>query len=590
MLLVVLSVGAPDVAQPGEEGEQSKSGRRRGLVTRGGSRGGAARSALRTAFEVPIGFPRGTLLCMSKRTGLTVLVVALAAVIAWLVVWRPDAPGAASEPQAGTGITRPAATDVQLVDARSAPVRTVETTAEEEFAQRAQAEQATATDPVATAATEREKPDMHAKIPFALLVVDELREPVFDAEVLITGMRSENGRGAWYPYRGEHERAQTDPKGRAEFKIWKWVDIDGKTKGLDLQVTHPDFTPFRDGSFKIAGDEHTIVLQRGSIVSVRAWHGMRAATIDDIVIDLDRGTRLARDAWTRESDGRYVTTQVAPGKHFLRVASATAEAGAPALVSRIESFEVLPNERLDLTIELHGLTDFVGELDASVPRPVVDGHAMLTITNQEYAEGTASLWYVSEAEVREDGTFTLHDLQPGRGYLLALTRGHVSTLAASETEFDSGIRYVNRNESAAEKELMQQRITNTWVLQRTTIPASTVPFVVSMEATGRIEITVRDPDNEPVAGARVTASPNYQVPGVGSSILPWRDWSAITDDRGIAAIADLPPQDELWFGVTADGFQLNAKDRRRPPSIQVKGAGTTSRSIVLERVEAPTPK
>ena len=76
--------------------------------------------------------------------------------------------------------------------------------------------------------------------------------------------------------------ARSDAQGRARIEYVRWVDIDGRTIEVDLEVTHPEFAPFRDSSFAIGAGQHPVVLQRGATVVVSGWTGSPRQALTDL--------------------------------------------------------------------------------------------------------------------------------------------------------------------------------------------------------------------------------------------------------------------------------------------------------------------
>lgn len=514
---------------------------------------------------------------MSRRTTLAVLIVVVLLAAVGLVVWKPDSVASGSaEPVS----VEPTSNRVDAVVDALAEDREARSVAPKAVA----VPTASAPDTPEPSAFVAERPDLEAKTPLEIVVVDRDGQPVFDAAIRLDGMRSASIPGSWYGFRGEPAVARTDPRGRAKLDVWDWVDIDGRTTSVDVSVTHPEFVPFGEDAFRVGSGEHTIVLQRGAAVSVRAWHGSPNDIVEDIVIELERETVLPANAWTRESDGRMVTTRIAAGHHVLRVTSALANPGAGSLHSRIESFDVGPNERVDLSVELHAALEWTGNLDDSVPRPIVDGRVQLTLVDH-FGDGQSSgcLSTSFEAEVLGDGTFTIRDLPPGRGFVFALCPGYVSKRVRAATLADAGITLSPGATPADEERAWKDLGDIVMQVQRAEVPAAS-PVTIEMVATGSVEVTVTRPDGTPIPNAEVYASPNVSIPHQGSTLVPWRHWQMRADARGIYRFEDVPPDTSLWLWANANGFQMSAQDREKAPSVAVISNEVSRRTIVLEPV------
>lgn len=395
--------------------------------------------------------------------------------------------------------------------------------------------------------------DLEARTPITIRVVDASDAPVPEASVEIWAMRSVDEPGAHSLYRGEQPFGETDREGRVELDHWEWVSIDSRTGQVTLQITHPDFVTFT-GDVPIGPGERVVRLDRGATVVVTGWYGSPSNVIEDLALEVDREAKLAPDAWKRLADGRLATNRLPAGMHWIVASHDHAELGR--LSSTAEGFEVGEVGWETLHLELHPPIAFVGELDASVPRPVVDGHVMLVLTAGGVSGGGPSLSQRFEADVQPDGSFVLPDLRPGTGRIFALCRGW----------------------SSKREDLDRGRPT----LQRAEVPQVDAPHVVRMERTGTLEVTVLGPSGAPVEGATVNASPNVVVRRVGAWIHPWRDWTSTTGPDGIARIEDLPPTEYLWFGASADGLRMTAADRVETPEVEIHSGETTFREIQLE--------
>jgi hypothetical protein len=432
----------------------------------------------------------------------------------------------------------------------------------------------------ATATNPAEKPDMRAVDKLAIRVVDDHEKPVMDAEVSIRGMRREGDSGSWYDYRGDDPSAKTDAQGRVELSHWRWVTIDGRTRALDVSVVHPDFVSFEDSSFEIGAGEHVIQLQRGATVVVSGWMASHPGLITDLKIELDRDARVPSDAWVRDAGGRLSTTQLAPGKHLISIEHESPELGL--CFSEIAAFELGEHEWKELSLELHAAETLDGELDPSVPRPIVDGHVMLGIQRGGREAGEPSIHRRFETAIRADGTFSIEHLPRGHGQVFALCRGWVSKRTLADSALDAGIHFSGEVTPQREAEAIAEMGDRAFQLPRVDVPPATRPFVIAMERTATIEVTVKREDGSVLANSTVSVSPNIVLIGVGAQIAPWRIWYVSTNSAGMARIEDLPPTPTLWFRAQHADYQLSKPDRERPPSIDARSGETTRADIVLE--------
>jgi len=423
-------------------------------------------------------------------------------------------------------------------------------------------------------------PDLAARDWLEIRVVDPGGLPVFDAELSIDGVRKEEDAGSWYEMRDGPATARTDAQGLARISYVRWVDIDGRTNEVDLEVKHPEFVAFRDSSFAIGSGQHPVVLQRGATVVVSGWFGSPELVLTDIVVQADRDAQLSHKAWKREADGRLSTSRLAPGKHLLWLTSEGQEHGK--LASAIESFELSENEWKELHIELHALAVLQGRLDDSVPRPVLDGHVMLNLHQGGLGADEPSIDRDFESVVHDDGTFEVPDLPPGKGQIIALCRGWISRRTRADSPEEAGMSFGNYEPTPDEiEEAMRDMGDQAFEPQRISLPSSS-PFVVAMEPTGALEVTVRTQDGGPLAGALIAASPNVSWIGVGSTIFPWGEWNATTDSAGRARIENLPPDHGLWVDAGHSSFRMPRAQRDDSPRVPIVSGQTATFEFTLE--------
>ncbi|MCE9596262.1 MAG: carboxypeptidase-like regulatory domain-containing protein [Planctomycetes bacterium] len=435
-----------------------------------------------------------------------------------------------------------------------------------------------ATEPLASnASATKEVADLEARDGLDLKIVDALAQPIFDAEVKIEGLRKEGDEGSWYGMNGGETVAKSDHAGHARIDYRRWVDIDGKSTKVDLGVAHPDFVPWRDDSFAIGPGEHVIVLQQGSMVMVSGWLGSRDHVVPEITIDMDWAAQLGADAWRRESAGRWSTTRLGAGDHVIGIRHSSPELGE--LASFLTPFSSSTNGRVDLELELHPLATLRGRLDDDVPRPIVGGHVMVSV----YAWNTnTSSTSEHEADVRADGTFEIAGLRPGSGKIIAFCDGWSSKLVPPRTLDESNRSLAPDAGDEQRRAALADAQSDRFVQPIDATDAQDV--VVAMERTGDLEVVVRDESGSPLAGASVYSSPNVFWTHVGSGIFPWGDWDAVTDAGGVARIANLPPDESLWYGAGSSTHQLRKAERDHNPSAVIASGKTTRVELVLEKI------
>lgn len=412
-----------------------------------------------------------------------------------------------------------------------------------------------------------EEADLEAKTSIQIRVVDPDGLPIEGATLRLWAMRSQNDPGSHYLYRGEAPTAVTDHCGLATLDHWVWVHLDGKTGEVTLAASHEDFVPF-EGDVEIGTEVREITMQWGATVVVSAWYEDPARTVREIDIQVDRNAGLPRTAWKVEADGSLRTNRLSIGSHRIRVEHESEALGR--LYSAVRDFELATGDWLELDLELVPAARFEGELDPRVPRPIVNGNVQVCIQGDGPLDQRACLYREFEAAIEADGSFVFEALPPGRGQLIALCEGWVSELTPLEPDppLDAGEVPAPENVD--------------YEAPRISVPQWAVPYVVAMEPTGTIEIEVLDEKGSPLPGAMAGASPNVYFIGVGSSIFPWREWNAETDEAGIAVIADLPPEPSLWVHAGSKTHRMRKEDRENTPAIEVRSGETTRITLKLE--------
>jgi hypothetical protein len=509
------------------------------------------------------------------RIGLIALAtLALMVLVFWIL--RDDAPSLAQDPALASTASKSAS-----VPASNAPLAAPDSlgaTARSSVANdapRIETAPETAAEPDVVAA---EQPDLEARDWLSLHIVDERAAPIFDALVTIRGLRKEGDRGSWYDMRGGETQVRSDRDGRARIDYTRWVDIDGKCDRVDLVVAHPEFISFSESSFVLASGENTIELKQGAMVWLSAWHGSPPRVVGDVSIEVEWEAELAQSGWTAERDGRWSTLRLAPGLHWVTVTHESPELGK--LASDFTPFELGEHARLDLQLELKPLVSLSGRLDDSIPRPIAGGRVRL---NLHASDGGVGLSSNHETRVDADGTFRFDGLRSASGQVIAICDGWVSTLVPPRT-LEQSRTYVSSLATESERIAALERARETERIAQPLDVAGGASLVIEMEPTGALEVLVVDEHGSPLAAATLSASPNVHWHGVGAEIFPWNDWEALTDANGLARIADLPPDESLWFGARSSRHQLRKEDRDESPSVVIESGKLTRAELVLERI------
>jgi len=345
--------------------------------------------------------------------------------------------------------------------------------------------------------------DLEARSPIVIRVLDELDAPVADASVEIWGMRRVDDPGSHFDYRGDPPSGSTDAEGRVHLEHWDWVTIDGRTGELTINIEHPDFVTF-SGDFALRPGEHVVHLERGATVVVTGWIGDPANAVHDLTLRVDRESNLGEGAWHTLPDGRKAISRLPPGPHWIVATHMHPKLGR--MSSAPEHFEVGQLGWETLHLELHPPLDFVGQLDAVVPRPIIGGHVQLVLTSGGLGESRINLSDSYEAPVDADGRFVIENVRPGGGQIFALCSGWSSIETLADDPLQAGIQFHDEVSEEVKREALAAKGSRAFILQRAQFPQVATPFVVLMQRTSSLEVTVLGPDGSPVEGAMLGAT------------------------------------------------------------------------------------
>lgn len=398
-----------------------------------------------------------------------------------------------------------------------------------------------------------EQPDLEARVPVAIRVLDLSGKPVPGAQVSIRSLRSAKHPTRFQSYRGEKPSALTDASGRALLACWEWADAESRTLRIDLSVEHPDFRPFRDSTFPLAREERSVVLRRGTVVLLAARLGPDGDPAHELEIRVDEQAQLTPQSWFRQQDGRWLTERLDAGPHLVWVEHYSAVHGR--CFSEILAFELADGERKELSVVLHPAERLAGTLDPRVPRPVEEGSVRLWLHRAGSSAGAPSIQRSFDVPIAPDGSFRFTDLPRGEGRTFALCRGWTTQPRTSE----SGARE----------------------LQAVRIPHDASPLVLAMERCAALELELRRADSSAVAGAIVTLRPMLFPPASEPALVPWRAWRFESDASGIASVTDLPSVGQLTVLVQHPELALSAEDSARDLAAMLRPGEPVRLRLVL---------
>jgi len=225
------------------------------------------------------------------------------------------------------------------------------------------------------------------------------------------------------------------------------------------------------------------------------------------------------------------------------------------------SLEMKPGVRLE------------GQLDNKVPRPVEDGRAVISVRPKEFPAfvvpednrdlisqfGNFRFW-TSYRPIAEDGTFVFESIPAGEADIIVHGRGFVSQNGGQPSNRING-------------KLVPLVV---GVPQAFPLNDPTTHVQVVTEPTASLEVTTVTESGKPIPGARVHASPNviriqtgifgmtkrsHEEPFQHPEQLPELSYSAITDQRGVAVVRNLPAISRS-FDVEHAQYQVPLQDAK----------------------------
>jgi protocatechuate 3,4-dioxygenase beta subunit len=310
---------------------------------------------------------------------------------------------------------------------------------------------------------------------------------------------------------------------------------DREIETVSLVVRHPDFCTAHS-RIPIAGEALPVVLKRGATVKMT---GLSLENVYAQVLSPESGTEVDPDTWTHEEGGGVVNRLIPPGRHYLRLVS------FPERFSEVVKLNVRSGDAREFRLDLKPGISFTGNLDASVPRPVLNGRVDANVLTLAEDADEPMQWHVW-TEVRPDGSFAFEALPGGKVEITLLCDGFVSKSGGTPQAFNQG-----------------------------------APVVVAMEPAASLRLKVTDDDGKPLAGARATMYPNVTWAGRYSGLFAGGQLStaeilrldsetrrerqlgggqglrfhSTTDESGEAIITN-PPAGKQRFHLQCKGYEM----------------------------------
>jgi len=458
--------------------------------------------------------------------------------------------------------------------------------------------------------------------PVAMIrVVDAAGKPIAGAVIKPDGMRPKSG-----PYSSGHygwrtsekgvtdDPVKTDADGNARVPYPKHVFERIETGQISFSVNHPLFVsdrPFRDVStapasgapWRVWADyiwnrvRHNqliarpdpVVLHKGAAIRLSVRPGFAVTTTAPLFAQATGDGSHETDFWSRPEPGVAVAARLASGQQLVRAIQF--ETNGITWFSDIMAVAGKAGATNELVVELKRGATVRGQLDRSIPRPVTNGRVIAHVGPVDVATGNPSLRWHAWTTVREDGSFEIGSLPPGRLEVTALCDGFISTNGLGQF---SSVTYP----------------------QKHLLGTNALDITIGMERTARLEVRIFDDQGKPLPGASVSTSPNVYYDGWGSTIFAsdcynsadqflaapglkpkgwWRsvpDFTGTSDAAGLAVVPNLPANVASFY-VEHDRYALPAVvaaagSKRRESDVTLK-AGETNHAAVKLELREQTP-
>ena len=456
------------------------------------------------------------------------------------------------------------------------------------------------------------------RFPVAVIrAVDASGKPVAGAIIRPDGLRTKpgpyvSGHYGWAtaPSWPPNRPVVTDADGWARVPYPKYVFERIETGQISFSIQHPDFVP--DRPFRVVDTKppagapwrvwlnyvggrlrlkalvartDPVVLLRGGVLRITARPGSSAPDSPPVFAQISGEAAINPDSWQRPQPGVLLTRQLEPGPRLVRAV----QFDSHDLAWFSEAFTVngAAGATNDLTVDLRPGVMVHGRLDESVPRPITHGRAIAQVSPPDAkSQDSPPVWH-TWAKIRSNGTFDIGALPAGDLEIVAICDGYVSTNGPGQ--FKSSMRYP----------------------QKRVLGSNDLELIIGMEATGGLEVTLRDEAGKPVPNAVVATSPNVRYGEWWANILgsdcyhtadhlrpdpkqtgwsdPFPGFSGTTDVSGIVVLFNLPLEVKR-FGVSHPQYALPAigtasGGKSRDASVTLTAGETNHVEARLERID-----
>lgn len=451
--------------------------------------------------------------------------------------------------------------------------------------------------------------------PVALLrVVDAAGKPIAGAVIKPEGMRTKSGpyQSGWYSWMPERNHVPnpsvtTDHDGFAKVPYPKYVFERIETGTLCLGVSHSNFVsarpecivatalpagaPLRDRINEIIGRiQHQaliahadpIVLQRGAILRISIKPN---PTLKDgkLFAQVSGASDYETNFWDRPEPGTLFTRRLANGLRYVRAFAL--DASGSVWFSDTTNITGVIGQTNNLEMEPRPGVTLRGKLDATVPRPIINGRLIAHVWPHGITPSSYPPQWHAWARIRDDGTFEIPSLPSGDLEVIAICQGFINTNGPGKTS----MHYPQVHQ----------------------LGTNDLDIVVGMEPTAVLQVRVNDDKGKPLKDAGVFAWPNARYGEWSAVILagdcynmadsylgkdmskvwwkPVPDFNGTTDNSGVAILSNLPVA-TAQIGVEHTNFVLpaisNSFGQRREVDIKLLAGQTNYISVQLERRDA----
>ena len=460
-------------------------------------------------------------------------------------------------------------------------------------------------------------------------VVDAVGHPVAGAVIKPDGLRPKKNSSHYFWGDNRIPKAETvttGADGYAEVPYPFYVEEKLETGQISFSVDHPDFCadrPFATVTASPPANAPTlekakfamdvalrrvrvrpdpIVLQKGAIVQVSGFIGEPNAIVSNVAAKVTGVWGAAEKDWRSLGAGRIESRRVPAGFRALWLVYVPEH--GPIHFSDIETFGATSGKTNFFHLRLAPGARLNGELDGAVTRPIQHGHVVLEVIPPHIILPDSRLHWHAWAPIESNGTFTVDSLPPGTVEIVALGDGFVSADEPGGRSDRSGgvIRWPQGFE----------------------LDSPRLDITLKTEPSATLEVTVLDDQRQPLQGAEVSLWPNVIWSGRGTTIFgsglynsadyyrthvrpsfntdqiynsdnyyrirvrpsfnTERHFFALTDQRGVAVVSNLPANANA-FAVRHTSFDLpirrdssGAGDRYWPVTLT---PGQTNRTTVL---------